>query len=242
MRHILKYNILYSLHLNKWKWGLFIILISIFMLPHSLVGESSLELLYNGFGGVFLENKSKIPYLYIFLQIYVLFIVGDFFNQDYSSTGVHLVIRQKNKRTWLKNKLIWLNINLFGYYFLTMIILGFMGRFTFSYHDIDIENGLCTFLSIFLLLILGSFTNSLIYLLFSLLLNSNYSIGILMLLHILSCFVPTTFLPGAHTMILRLEPFSGVNWIEIVLFNLILITLFLFLLFIIIKRKDELLL
>lgn len=166
---------------------------------------------------VFEKNELYIPVNWFLINIFIMFILGDFIHDNLRKDSTYLLLRIKKKTIFWLSKCVWIILNIIFIYTILITItfllgglfLGFRFSNMISSQIISEVEHINIILSMIFLYILTSITVLLIQCRLSIIMNSKYSFTIVAI--ILSLSIVSTFklLLGTHSMILRHDYFNS---------------------------------
>ncbi|PDZ62249.1 hypothetical protein [Bacillus thuringiensis] len=239
MKNILRYDLLVSFYTNRWKWlACFSIFGIITLLFSQTSNKPTSDVFINYFfkGPKLPDSSIEIPYMFLLVQLYIFFIIGNNVSEDYRTYSMYIFTRLKKKNKWIISKICWLIINI-TFYYVTMFLLfiTFTG-FNFTYNDTGQPYNII--LAIFFLMYTTSLSLGMFHVALSMLIKPIFSFIILGIFYLIPVFVNSSFSPGAQAMLTRHAPFTHTSLLDSYIYNFIVFATSLFVFFIIIKKKD----
>jgi hypothetical protein len=218
-------DIIYSLSYGKYKWVAFFGLVILLSVTTSIQAKAwhanSVDvffLLLKDNGYISSLSDYEVPYKWVFIQCFTLFLVSDFLSKDIKTNRIYLILRCQSKNLYILSKLIWIIIiNFFLYvclflivYFISGSVLGDLTIETSPYfhHFIQPLMTMPTDPGIFVFqLFFGFFLTTIVLSSIQLLFIQYVSPMIVFLgvifLSVVSTLYGTKWLPAIHSMILK---------------------------------------
>ncbi|WP_234480392.1 hypothetical protein, partial [Bacillus sp. S74] len=125
MWKLLRYDIQAGFYLNRWKWISVIFIFSLITILYSRLNPNitSSDFIYNFFrGAIRTDYNIEIPYMFLLLQIYCIFLIGHFVYDDYMTFGIYVITKAGTKTKWLFSKICWTCFNITLFYILIFLI------------------------------------------------------------------------------------------------------------------------
>lgn len=178
-----------------------------------------------------MNNLYEFPTMWMFINSFILYAVGDYFYRDIKLNGRYMLIRVKKMRLIYIAKIVWSIFIILIYYGVLIALAYFLGKL--------FENGLYTpndfnyfsistiklIWNVFILYSLTSITLVSIFITLTLKIKPANSFFITMLLSISALYTKSKFFIGQHNLILRHLPFDTEHNFTVgqsVIFNIIL--------------------
>lgn len=245
MKKLLIYDIQSSFYINRWKWLGVIFIFGLLPIVYTYLdnGITSSDLTYALFRGAELPDPTlnfKIPYFFVLLQLYSIFLIGHFVYDDYHSFGMYVFTRAQTKYIWFSSKILWFILNTTFYYLVCFFLIAIPTGFTFKWGRIlDLStSSVGSTASIFFLMYSSALAVGMIHLTLSFLTSPIYSYILIAIFYMMPVFTNTCYLPGDQAMLTRHFPFTNVPIYLSYIYNGLLFLFFLFLFWKIIKEKD----
>ncbi|WP_369902180.1 hypothetical protein [Bacillus manliponensis] len=207
----------------------------------SLNQVNTLDILYESFKGIGYEYE--IPIVWLFINCYVIFLIGNYTYNDLFNNGPYLILRSNSKlKLWI-SKLVWIVCTVLFFYMVVFLIVILISIFFIPF-QIDswsvygeqnilplmaykIE-GSTFILELICLYVTSSIAISIFQVFLSFIFNSIYSYISVIVLLFASIFIFSPYLPGTHSMIMRHTLFDtsyNLSFEISILYNSILILL-----------------
>jgi hypothetical protein len=252
MKQLFLYDLKASFYTNRWKYvGSILLFLLIFLLVWlESKGTSSSDLFYDEFRGSVYEKKdTKIPYFFLAVQFYFIFLIGDFVYSDYTNLGTYILSRSKRKIAWIVSKVINLCLWTVLFYTTFFFVLSLCTGFTYEWNGMsEVVTGervspseldaMQTTWTILFLMTTTSLAMGMLHLTLSFVVKPIYSFMLMIGLYAFPVFSPIEYIPGNYSMLVRHAPFTDFTIGQSTMYNaLIFIVSFVVLIFIV-NRKD----
>ena len=223
-RNILKMDLIHGFDFYKKKLILFLAIMLILNIGNVVAinnyNGNLIDLFFNVYKDlVFNERLLDIPMNWLIINVFLVFILGDFIAENIKRDSNYILLRSKKICLYWISKCTWIIINVVFIYLILMgmtyLIGGCVLGFSFgSSHLIDVElieeaHHLTIIISMILTYILTSIAMLFIQCILSIVINSRYSFFITAIIMTLSIVSKNKFLIGTHSMILRHSYFNG---------------------------------
>lgn len=178
-----------------------------------------------------MDNLLKFPTMWMLINSFIIYAVGDYFYRDIRMNGRYLLIRVKKMRLIYIAKIIWSIFTIIIYYGLLIALAYFLGKLfengintpiDFNYFSIGTMELMWTVL---ILYSLTSITLISIFITLTLKIKPAYSFFITIILSISALYTESKLFIGQHSLILRHLPFDIEHNFTVgqsVIFNIIL--------------------
>lgn len=263
LRNIVKRDLLYGFSKNKVKYIIFallIVLITVGMCNSIKSNEGNIvDLFFLNYRGIgYLDNIKELnalPIIWITINVFVAFIVGDFVSEDLKRNSIYVITRTKRFKEYWVSKVYWVVINVFFIYLILFTTTYFIGGLLIEDSIVwsKLSNDLIKSILVkdvvarnfIIALIILYFTTSLaisflqIYL--TMFTKSNISYLIIVIVTCFSIFIDNQLLPGIHSMILKHDYFDNIHNLTLlksILYNISLTLMFSYLGYRKITKKD----
>jgi hypothetical protein len=227
---LLKRDIKLSFFYSKYKYLVFFTFLSILTVSKSLsvknLGGGNVDVFFLLLKdeGYFLNlSDISIPVNWIFIQYATLFLISDYYVNDFKNNSIYILVRTQNKSAFFLSKVVWLiwqilivfiSISLIVYLVSSAILGSFSIKFTPLYKvmittQLDIK---VTPLILVLHILIGFILTTLILSIFQLLcmqfLTPIISYFCVISISSISIIADSKWLPAIHSMILKQEIFD----------------------------------
>ncbi|MFQ3545773.1 hypothetical protein Q7A53_16970 [Halobacillus rhizosphaerae] len=228
MRHLIKRDLLLLFSSNLYKWiaaiglTIFITSVSLYNLNHWFqlhdyqnIQASLTDVLFLNFKGTAPTDK-ELPYVWLLVQLYGVFLVGNFTEEDFKENGPYIISRSSRGKWWM-SKTLSIGVLMFVYYgvlvLVTLLLSSFYVDLSFNWSTYGnkmivplLSTSIHPFL--FVLVMVGLlYTGNLLltFLLMTLLarFSSIYSFLIVVVILFSSLFIHFSGSPAMHSIILR---------------------------------------
>lgn len=252
--HLIKRDLIYGLRINVPHF-IFVVIAMVFLSMVNVYNFSqwanlnnlslnhvnTLDVLYEAFKGIGYEYG--VPIVWLFINCYVIFLVGNYTYNDLFQNGPYLILRSNSKlRLWV-SKLVWIICIVVVFYIIVFSVVIVLSNFFIPLHMdswsaygkqhilpfmVQEITGSMFVLELVLLYITSSIAISIFQTFLSFVLNPIYSYIIVTILLLASIFIFSPYLPGTHSMIMRHVPFDvtyNLSFGMSILYNVIVILL-----------------
>lgn len=199
----------------------------------------------------FNEKSIHIPLNWLIINIFMIFILGDFIAENIKKDSNYILLRSKKISLYWILKCTWIIINVVFIYFILMfltyllggIVLGFnLGHSSLMNNDLVIKAPHLTILiSMIITYMLTSIAMVFIQCMLSIILNSRYCFLITTIILIFSIVSKNKFFLGIHSMILRhnyFDPKIGLSIKFSIIYTVVIIVTLIILGYKLLKHKD----
>lgn len=194
--------------------------------------------------GTGISNDFKFPMEWLFINGYIIYVIGEYFYRDIKRNGIYLIVRCKRRTDIFISKIIYNFMIIILYYSLILsinVICGYIFQDN-KYMYIDenyfkIEIGYLVIMSM-ILYSLTSMTLSIIFCTLTIKIKPIYSFLLCTVLCIVSVFSESKMLIGQHSLILRHLPFNNISFEYSIIFNIIVSILIFGIGLVLFKRKE----
>ncbi|MGE8057066.1 hypothetical protein ACQKOD_24795 [Bacillus mycoides] len=263
LKNILKRDLLHGIYNNQYKYLTFIMFILLLSISNGNAikneGGNIVDLFfvnYKDMGyAMGIGEMNRLPIIWILINVFVAFIIGDFIKTDLKNNAVYVLTRTKSFKEYWISKVLWVFINVLFLYVGLFIITYFTGCLFInnsiewsSLSNILIKNMLVQditakefMVSLFLLYFTTSFTISLLQINLTLFIKSRYSFLIIILTACLSIFIDNQMFPAIHSMILKHNYFDSIHELTIlksIIYNIVFSSIAIYSGYKIITKKD----
>lgn len=190
---------------------------------------------YIEISGGLLDEFFKFPAVWLFINSFIIYALGDYFYRDIKINGKYVLIRVKKMKLIYISKIIWSIFLIILYYAILLLISGLLGYL--------FKNNLCEYvdpnyfkistmeliINVFILYTLTSIALVIIFITLTLKIKPIYAFLIDIVLCVSSLFVKNKFFIGQHNLLIRHVPFDLVENLTIydsIIYNFIVIICF----------------
>lgn len=104
------------------------VILSVFTIGRSMGYYSWTELALNSFCGPFgIDDNSAIVLQWMCHQIFIFYLIGNYFNHELNERYIYVILRQKSKFKWMFNRIIHILILISFYYLFSFLFVGILG-------------------------------------------------------------------------------------------------------------------
>lgn len=191
-------------------------------------------MIFNTFKGCdFIEVGAKfdLPLLWLFINSYIIYAVGDYFYEDIKVNEKYVLIRSKNMGQIYIAKIVWSILMIFIYYGVLILITSVVGsifsREATRYIDKEYlkVDTLILIKNVFIMYTLTSISLVVIFITLTLCLKPTYSFIVDIVICLLSVFSSSNLFLGQHSLLLRHVPFNTFHNLTLnysIIYNLVL--------------------
>lgn len=189
-------------------------------------------------------NDFKFPIEWLFINGYIIYVIGEYFYRDIKNNGIYLIVRCKRKTDIFISKIIYNFLIIILYYSLILSISAICGYVfknnEYMYIDENYFKLGIEYLVIMAMILysLTSMTLSIIFCTLTIKIKPIYSFLICIVLCITSVFSESKILIGQHSLILRHLPFNNISFEYSIIFNIIF-SILLFGIGVMLFKKEE---
>lgn len=194
-----------------------------------------------------IDKSFQFPTIWLFINSFIIYILGDYFYKDIKTNGKYLLIRVKKMQLIYISKIIWSIFLIILYYSILLLISGLLGYLfrTNTYEYIDLNyfkiGTINLIIDIFILYSLTSISLVIIFITLTLKIKPVYSFLIDIVLCISSLYVENKFFIGQHNLLIRHVPFDSIHDLTMhdsIILNFIIIIYFIIIGSIIASKRE----
>lgn len=238
------------------KYILFVVIFISYILLfiHGFKGYKLIDpknLIYEIFKGtdyiIELDRKSDFPIMWLFINCFIIYSIGDYMYKDIKSNCKYALIRVGRLREVYIAKIIWSMLVIFFYY-MSIILITYILGYIFkndSYEVIDPNyfkiDTISLILIVFLLYFMTTMSFIIIFFVLTLKIKPTFVFLIELFIFLASVFSTNKYFLGQQSLIIRHTPFSSIYKItvsESIIVDLLVIVIFLIVGIIISDKKE----
>lgn len=256
LKNILKLDLIHGFNYYKKKLILFLAIMLILNIGNIVAitnyNGNLMDLFFTMYKDLIFDEKSMdIPMNWLIINIFIIFILGDFISENIKKDSNYILLRSKkislywiSKCTWIVINVLYIYLILIGLtYLLGGVVLGFdFKNSSLINNELVVKSPHLTILiSMITTYILTSITLVTIQCTLSIVMNSRYSFLITTLLLTMSIVSKNKFLIGTHSMILRHNYFNSEIGLSIafsIIYTLLISVILMILGYKFLKHKD----
>ena len=199
----------------------------------SVILEVFKGLEYLEISGGLLDKFFQFPTIWLFINGFIIYAIGDYFYQDIKINGKYILIRVKKMQHIYISKIVWSIFLVTLYYGVILFISGLLGYLfqnnTYEYIDPNYLkiSTMSLIVNVFILYTLTSISLVVIFITLTLKIKPVYAFLIDIVPCILSLYVENKFFIGQHNLLIRHIPFDLAHNLTVydsVIYNLIVTT------------------